>query len=160
MATRQRLRELRERGDSVDDREIARLKRVAQAAEAAFSASTLLEAQEAIGAAIPGIVTSITLDSDFDSPTGSAPQTTATRTLTVPAGNPGEILAGIQTTVTPQYDLASAGYLGVADGDRFTADDGDSLTFKIALGTGYATIQLRDATTGALIGSAFTITTT
>lgn len=60
MVTRAKLREQRERGASVDDREIARLKRIAQAAEVAFSASTLTEAQQAIGAAIPSLTTTMT----------------------------------------------------------------------------------------------------
>lgn len=161
MATRQRLREIRERGLTVDAFEVERLKRIALAAEAAFGAATLLEAQEAIGAAAPGLVTSMSLSSPFDSPTGASPQTTATRTVTVPAGNPGDIRCDVVVSSTdPQSQINANPFQGCGDETILDLANGDSLTFRLAGAARTASITLYDSTTGALIDGPFVITTT
>lgn len=149
-------------GLSVDDLESVRLQRVEAKAMEAFGASTLLEAQEAIGAAIPSIVTSMTLDIDFDSPSGAAPQTTATRTLNVPAGNPGFLSVSItqDTPTIVRYSLAGGADTAIADGQILDVADTNTLDFTMATGVSVTTISLYDGTTSALIGSPFTITTT
>lgn len=162
MVTRAQAKYFAERGPSVDEMDMARLQRAAAAAQQAFAASTLLEAQEIIGAAVPSLVTAVTLSSAFDSPSGSAPQTTATRTLTVPAGNPGEIVVTYEQTGTQgalEYSLAGAANAAVPLLPILDAADTDTLDFTVPSGVGVASVTLTDRTTGATIGS-FTITTT
>ena len=154
------LKTQREAGLSVDDQEMKRLQRVEAAAMEAFGAATLLEAQEAIGLALPGVVSSITLSMDFDSPTGAAPQTTATRTLTVPSGNPGIVIVEILSGGGLRYSLAGAPNTLVSDGETFDADTTNTLDFTVTSAPRVTQVRLRDLTTAAWIGAAFTITTT
>lgn len=163
MVTRAQAKYFAERGPNVEEMDLARLQRAAIAAQEAFGAATLLEAQEIIGAAVPSLVTSMTLSSDFDSPTGGAPQTTATRTLTVAAGNPGRLIVTLTqtgTAGTPTYSLNAGPNTSVSDGDEISVADTDTLSFRVPVGIGTTTFQLVDATTGANVGLPFTITTT
>jgi hypothetical protein len=157
MATRQKLREQRERGLDVEQSEFARLQRIARAAEEAFSASTLTEAQTIIGSAIPALVTSITLSAPFDSPSGASPQATITATVTVPPENTGYITINT-TSASGTYRMLVNGSPLLSIPSVYLHADGDTLQFDATAPGSAVTIELRDATTGAALCPSFTIT--
>lgn len=104
---------------------------------------------------------SMTLSSDFNSPSGASPQSTASRTVTVPIGSSGILLLDITATTgspNPRYNLNSAGLTAFSDSDLLYVLDGQTLLFNNNVGASSFTMQLRDNQTGQTVGSAFTVT--
>lgn len=104
---------------------------------------------------------SITLSSDFNSPSGAAPQSTASRTLTVPTGSGGILvldITGTTGTPNPRYNLASGGLTAFADSDVISVSDTNTLLFNNNAAASSFTVQLRDWLTGQNVGTAFTVT--
>lgn len=104
---------------------------------------------------------SMTLSSDFNSPSGASPQSTASRTVTVPIGSSGILILDVTgTTGSPnlRYNLNSGGLVAFADYDVIIVLNGQTLLFNNNVAASSYTMQLRDAETGQNVGSAFTIT--
>jgi hypothetical protein len=162
MVRRAQLRTERERGLTPEEQAAANLARLTLAATEAFGAATLVEAQEAIGAVIPGLVTSITASAAWSNPTGAAPQSTTSPPLTVPAGNPGRLLivpAGDLGNLF--YDLAGGGDVALTTTIELDVADTNSLDFTLDGTAGdVAVISVYDRTTGAQVRSNITITLT
>lgn len=103
----------------------------------------------------------ITVSSNWDSPTGASPQTTATRTLTVPADNSGMIAFSITGTGAGSvtYSKNGGGFISVSDGEGIIFANSDTLAFKLTGASRAAQIALVDQTTRTPIGGS-TITNT
>ena len=115
-----------------------------------------------VGHSIGGAA-AITLSADFDSPTGGTPQTTASRTVTVPTGNTGTVAYDITaTTGTPtvRRSIDAGSFNSFVDGDMDTLTTGQALSFRVAGASSSATIQLKDNDSSGNIGLPFTITCT
>ena len=156
------LKAQREAGLTPADAEAVRQERVEIAAMEAFGAATLTEAQAIIGGAVPGVVTSISLGSNWDSPSGATPQTTTTETLDVPVGNPGHILITRVRTAgagVAEYSLNGAAFVAITGFTTpLSVADTDTLALRV---TGAGTVVEfagLDATTGATFGTS-TVTT-
>jgi hypothetical protein len=77
-----------------------------------------------------GVISPITVSANWGSDTGAQPVTSAIRTLTVPAGNPGNI----QFTRSPNagffdYKKNGGGAVGITHGDTISVANGDTLQF-------------------------------
>lgn len=92
--------------------------------------------------------------SNWDSPTGAQPQTTASRTIVVPGGNGGVLRWDIigATGGTLQYQKNSDAYATVTDGATVTFANGDTLNFKLTGGGTDAQLFVYDNLTGAVVG--------
>lgn len=104
---------------------------------------------------------SITLSSDFNSPSGASPQSTASRTLTVPTGSSGILVLDITATTgspNPRYNLNSGGLTTFTDGEIIGVSDGQTLLFNNNVAASSYTVQLRDNQTGQNVGLPFTVT--
>lgn len=102
---------------------------------------------------------SITVSSNWDSPSGATPQTTATRTLTVPSLNPGVLIFTVVTTGTTTYSKNAGAFTALTDTMTLTIASGDTLALRLAGATKTASISVFDNSTSTLIGST-TIATT
>lgn len=159
LPTRAEVRERGNRGPSIEDLEMQRLLRIASAAKTAFAAGSLLDAQEAIGVAIPGLVTTITLSAPFNSPTGASPQTTALRTCTVAAGNPGAIRCEVSFSASePTVSVNGGAFTPCENGLFLSVDTTNTLQFRLTGASRTASVTLWDGTTNARIDGPFTIT--
>ncbi len=115
-----------------------------------------------VGHSIGGAA-AITLSADFDSPTGGTPQTTASRTVTVPTGNSGGVdydVTGTSGSPTISRSIDAGAFNGFTDGDADTFTNGQALRFRVAGAGSSATIQMKDNDSNGNIGLPFTITCT
>ena len=103
---------------------------------------------------------SMTLSSGFNSPSGASPQTTASRTVTVPAMNSGSIYIGIVGSGgISKASINGGAFNTVNDADSIILADTQTLAFKLTGATKSNTYTLIDDSTGETINS-FSITTT
>jgi len=109
-------------------------------------------------AALGRVYTPITVSSNWGSTSNAAPAavTSPTRTLTVPAGNPGNLLF----TAGPgaEYSKNGGAYASVTSGSGNPWANGDTLTFRFpspTLAGTDVTIDVEDATAGDPVGQAF-----
>jgi hypothetical protein len=157
MPTRADLKAERERGLTPEEQAAQNLARLTLAAATAFGAATLVEAQEALAAVVPSLATSMSLSAGFDSPSGASPQTTATRTITVPAGNPGSLRIAVTVTASATVEYSLNGAAGVAititselRGNAIVSvANGDTLAITGSAGPDSITLDVRDQTTNA-----------
>jgi hypothetical protein len=80
-----------------------------------------------------------------------------TRTLTVPAGNPGKISFAVVSDGPASYSKNGGSFASLTDGAEITFADGDTLQFGYTapdLTSSTCSIAATDATTGASVGSA------
>lgn len=88
--------------------------------------------------------------------TGTCSSTSATKTLTVPAGNPGSIIFSIANGHTCQYSKNGGAFTTFTNGGTATFANGDSIAIKITgllCGGDDDTVVLNDNTTSAYIGA-------
>lgn len=79
---------------------------------------------------------------------GASPQTSATRSLTVPAGNPGNIRLDSTSSATTQYSKNAGTFTTFTSGQTLTVANGDTLAFK-ASGAAFDTASITVVDTGA-----------
>lgn len=104
------------------------------------------------------VVSSITASANWGSTSGAAPGavTSAARTLTVPAGNPGKVL--LTPSAGAAYSINGGAYTNFAIATIITVTNGQTLTLRFPAATlagTDVTIDVDDSTTGATIGQAF-----
>lgn len=102
-----------------------------------------------------GSIEPITASADWGSDLGVSPLSSATRTLTVPSGNPGTIrFEIILNEGTLEYKKNAAAFASVTDGGTLSVANGDSIQFRYtgSSSTG-ANVEVYDHTTGDLVGS-------
>jgi len=104
----------------------------------------------------------ITVDAEWDSPTGASPQVTAARVLTVPSTNPGDLTLDIisQSGGTLAYQKNSDPFVSFIDADAVNCVTGDTLRFRLTGSDESASVIVRDTSSAEAIASAFTITNT
>jgi hypothetical protein len=103
----------------------------------------------------------ITVPSSWGLTSVAAPNSlaSATRTLTVPAGNPGKVVLTFSDSgclATPQYKKNGGTPTSFSFGDVVTFADGDTLAFQASNGefAGTLTATATDQATSTLIGTA------
>lgn len=92
---------------------------------------------------------------------GTSPRSTATRTVTVPAGNPGILRFDSVAfdTTTFQYSKNSGTLTNVTNGDTITLANGDTLSFRATGSAGNnAACSLFDVAASQTIGFSVSIT--
>lgn len=116
--------------------------------------------QQMIGACNSGAIASITASSNWGTTTGSTSTiSSATKTLTVPSGNPGSILLGLTTsgshTRTTQYSKNGGVFTTFLDGAVISVASTNTLGFQMtgAVSTDIMDISIGDNTTSVLIGT-------
>jgi hypothetical protein len=100
-------------------------------------------------------VASITIPSNWGSQNGNSPQTSATKTLTVPGGNPGNLLFDIITTPSGsfQYIKNAGAPVTVTDLQVVNFANGDTLAFRLTGDADLADLLVKDNTTLASVGT-------
>jgi hypothetical protein len=84
----------------------------------------------------------------------------ASRTMTVPGGNPGSLNLAVAFDLgvgVPQYKIAAGSFTSFSDGQDITVANGETLQFRIPASAGVdgtGTITVTDNTTGATVGTA------
>ena len=99
-------------------------------------------------------VAPITLSSNWIDVSGASPQTTATRTLTVPAGNPGQIRFNVSATIAgvTRYSKNGGAFTNFVDSDTLSVADTDTLALRLVGAGTDASITVTDTATGASVG--------
>lgn len=102
-----------------------------------------------------GMVAPITVSADWSSDLGASPLTSATRTFTVPAGNPGVIRFNVVSNdATLDRSYNSGAYATVTDEGTLSISNSSTLNFRFTgASTDGANVEVYDNTTGDLIGS-------
>lgn len=97
----------------------------------------------------------ITVDSDWGLSSGGSPRASASRVLTVPAGNPGSVRFNIVSNdATLEYNYNGGGYTTVTDEGTLSVVDTSTLRFRLTGGSGdVAVLEVYDNTTGDLVGT-------
>jgi len=112
----------------------------------------------AIQACIGGRPLPITIPSNWGAVTSATPVNTATKTLTVPSGNPGNVRFNLTlfTGGTPRYVKNGGAAVGITDGDVVNFANGDTLLLRLAFGVSgdTATITATDVASGSVVGDA------
>jgi hypothetical protein len=102
-----------------------------------------------------GRILPITVSADWGSDLGASPLSSASRTLTVPSGNPGTIrFEIILNEGTLEYKKNAAAFAAVTDGATLSVANSDTIQFRYtgSSATG-ANVEVYDHTTGTLVGS-------
>jgi hypothetical protein len=97
----------------------------------------------------------ITVSADWGVESGASPLVSAARTLTVPAGNPGQLLFTlIFNDATLEYSINGGAYASVTGGETPTVTNGQTLRFRLTgASLDGANVEVYDNTTDTLVGS-------
>ena len=99
----------------------------------------------------------ITVSADWGVIAGASPQTSASRTVTVPAGNPGVLRIAYtltEPTPVPSYSINGGSFVSITDGLTITVANGDGVRFRISGGvTSQLDFNVFDNTTSTLVGT-------
>lgn len=98
----------------------------------------------------------ITVSSNWGSTgPGASPQTSPTRTLTVPALNPGSLYFSVTGTGASSVTVSqnSGTFTSLTDGGGLTVANGDTLAFKLTGASRTATIAVTDTAAATSVGS-------
>lgn len=102
----------------------------------------------------------ITVSSNWGVTSTASPATAPNRTLTVPAGNPGNLRFDITTAPvgTLEYRKNSGSYTTFSDEAVVNFADTDTLNFRLTGASDSANITIYDNTTGASVGTCSLVT--
>ena len=99
----------------------------------------------------------ITVSASWGAIIGASPQTSASRTLTVPVGNPGVlriVYTNVEPTPVPSYSINGGSFVSITDGLTFSVANGDGVRFRISGGAlSELAFDVYDNTTNTLVGS-------
>ena len=99
----------------------------------------------------------ITVSANWGTIAGSSPQVSASRTLTVPAGNPGVlrlVYTNVEPTPVPSYSINGGSFVAITDGITFSVANGDGVRFRISGGSlSELDFDVFDNTTNTFVGS-------
>lgn len=110
-------------------------------------------------AAVLSVPAPISFDGGFDATASSGTATSSTRTITVPAGNSGQVEFGtfidVGTILSIQYSKNGGAFTAIVENDILTFANGDTLAIRTTgNGAGESrTFTMRDVTRGAAIGT-------
>lgn len=102
-----------------------------------------------------GKIQPITVSSDWGANAGASPQTSASRTMTVPGGNPGVIkFTSVSSTGTFEYRKNAGAYATVTEGGTVSVATSDTINFRLTgISSDGASVTVIDNTVGSAIGS-------
>lgn len=97
----------------------------------------------------------ITVSSDWGVNSGASPQASASRTITVPAGNPGNIkFTSVSTDGTFEYRKNAGAYATVTEGLTVSVATSDTVNFRLTGTSGNgANVTVIDNTVGNTVGT-------
>lgn len=106
------------------------------------------------GRGLPGSIT-VSANWGLNSAANPGPVTSATRSLTVPSGNPGDVTFTPAGSIAVKYSKNGGAFTTISGVTNVNFASGDSLAFQSATGAALdsATVVVTDATTLALVGS-------